>query len=81
MNLVLGEVLHADLIEFVRNPTPLTLGATHDSLHENVIEVLKEMGIEVLESGHTARMRIYDGTDLKLVRFQLMSDAWLRNRR
>lgn len=81
MNLVLGEVLHADLIEFKRDATPLTLGATHDSLHENVIAVMKEIGIELIESGNAVRMRIYEGTVLKHVQFRLMSDAWLRNLR
>lgn len=82
MNLVLGEVLHADLIEFVRDATPLTLGTTHDSLHENVIDVMKEMGLELIDQGSVARMRLFDGgMQVKRVSFRLMSPAWLRNLR
>lgn len=77
MHLIMNDVLECDVITFTLPATPLTRGATHSSLAENLEAVFKDMGIELVEYGTCTRQLIRaDGKEN--MRFQVAGELWLR---
>lgn len=79
MHLIMNDVLECDVITFSLPPTPLTRGATHTSLSENLEAVFESIGLELVEYGTPTRqlLRIDNREEM---RFQVCGELWLSRR-
>lgn len=75
MNLVMGDVLHADTIELLLPRTPLAAGQTHSSMEENLKALFESLGLELM--AYEAATHTPLGQDF--VAIKLVGRAWLRN--
>lgn len=91
MNLVLGDQLFCDVIEFTCLRTPLSAGGTHSSIEENVTALFASIGIELIAYDTAIRtpiIAVQRGNDangspvealVHSIHIRLMGKAWLRN--
>ncbi len=58
MNVVMNDVIYADVIEFKRSLTPLSSGQTHSSIADNLRAIFQEMGLELIDYHQCIRIPI-----------------------
>ena len=58
MQLVMNDLLYCDSIEFTLPVTPLTRGATHATLQENLEAVFESIGLQLVVYGNMQRQLV-----------------------
>lgn len=93
MNLVMGDVVHFDQIEFTVPRTALSAGSTHSSMEENIKALFESIGLELMELHTVIRTPIcatqisHDANGSPVehitnsVHIRLMSNLWTKNLR